>query len=281
MNSKIFVYGTLMKEMSNHDCYLSKSKFLGNAEIEGFIMYDLGSYPGIVGGIGRIKGEIYEVSEETLKRIDLLEGEGDLYTKKLISTSLGEAYVYIYNHSIENRTVIPYEMQPYNNLIYYVSYGSNMLEERFLCYIKGGKCRYNNRNYDGCKNKCFPIKSKSIIIPYNMYYSKSSSSWGNKPVSFLNYEIKGFAYARAYLITKEQFEEVQKQEGESWYGKQIELDLIDGFKSYTFTNKDNLIHKHYNSLSDGYKQVLKDGLKESFPNLSGDKIDRYLIKCSE
>ncbi len=280
MKNKIFVYGTLMKGMSNYDYYLSKTNFLGNAEINGYIMYDLDSYPGIIEGNGKIKGEVYEVDDNTLQKIDTLENEGNFYKKRLVPSSLGDVYVYIYNYPIKNKNIIPYEMQPYNKLIYYVSYGSNMLEERFLCYIKGGFCRYNNRYYYGCQNKCLPIKTKSIIIPYNMFYSKESSTWDNKPVSFLDYSKEGSAYAKAYLITEEQFKTVQEQEG-AWYDKKIELKSIDGFKVYTFTSSnEKLEHRHYTSLSDNYKKVLQNGLKQSFPLLSEEEINNYLMKCS-
>ena len=137
MKTKIFVYGTLMSKMANNK-YLQNSKYLGTQEIEGFIMYDLGYFPGIVKGTGKVKGEIYEIDNTLLEKLDKLEDEGNLYLREKIQTSFGETQIYIYNKTVDNKNIIPYEMQPYNNLIYYVSYGSNLLEERFLTYIKGG-----------------------------------------------------------------------------------------------------------------------------------------------
>lgn len=81
MKSKIFVYGTLMKNMRNH-YYLEDSTYMGETEISGYEMYDLGYYPGIVKGNGIIKGEVYEVTEDVMKKIDILENEGILYLKK-------------------------------------------------------------------------------------------------------------------------------------------------------------------------------------------------------
>lgn len=33
--------------------------------------------------------------------------------------------------------------------VWYASYGSNMLYERFMHYIKGGYCEFNNKIYPG------------------------------------------------------------------------------------------------------------------------------------
>lgn len=166
-----------------------------------------------------------------------------------------------------------------NNLVYYVSYGSNMLEERFLIYIKGGVCKFNGKNYDGCKNKNNPIDSKPIMIPYNMYFSKQSSSWNNSSICFLDYSKEGSAYGRAYLITKEQFKEIKKQEGK-WYEKEINLGFINGYEAITFTNERNLEHMNINSIGKEYLNVIKLGLKESF-NLSNLEINDYIDKCSK
>lgn len=275
MKYKVFVYGTLMKGMRNH-YYLKDSTYLGIDEIEGYTMYNIGSYPGIVKGLDKIKGEVYEVTQETLDMMDALEGEGYLYIRETIMTRYGETYVYVYNKSIDNLVVLPNSMQPYNELIYYVSYGSNMLEERFLSYIKGGKCRFNKMNYRGCDNKSLFLSSKSIVIPYQMYYSKFSTSWGGA-VSFLS-KNKGKTYAKAYLITQEQFEQIKKQEG-TWYSHEVELESIDGFETRTFTSEFELEHKSFIEVNNNYKKVLRLGLKESFNNLSNEEIEKYLIDC--
>ena len=100
---KIFVYGSLKKGCYN-DRLMKSSKFIDNGTIENMILYSLGAFPAILPA-GKnekafaIKGEIYEVSSETLNILDKLEGNGYFYTRKLhtINTSNGtlEAWVYI------------------------------------------------------------------------------------------------------------------------------------------------------------------------------------------
>lgn len=68
-------------------------------------MYDLGTYLGIVEGKGTVFGEVYQVDEETEKRLDYLEEEGDLYLKKPEMVRLNNnqtvlAMVYVYNKSV-------------------------------------------------------------------------------------------------------------------------------------------------------------------------------------
>ena len=82
-----FVYGTLMKNHRNHG-YLKDSTYIGDGIIDGYQMYDLGTYPGVVESKGTVFGEVYLINTETEKRLDYLEEEGDLYLKKLETVRL-------------------------------------------------------------------------------------------------------------------------------------------------------------------------------------------------
>lgn len=97
MKQRLFVYGSLKKGFALNQ-YLSKSKFIKEHTTEG--RYEMRSicdaYPIIsegMGGAGKhIKGEIYKVSKQDMKRIDQIElGAG--YFKKTIENDL-IAYVY-------------------------------------------------------------------------------------------------------------------------------------------------------------------------------------------
>lgn len=92
----IFVYGTLMKGMRNH-IYLEKEKFLGVSQTKP--EYELvfnGSIPAARSGGESIKGELYEVSEETLKSLDVLEEvDSNLYDRKEIEIDGKIAIIYL------------------------------------------------------------------------------------------------------------------------------------------------------------------------------------------
>lgn len=73
----IFVYGTLKRGGSNHH-FLADQVFVGAARTApGFRLHDLGGYPGMVPHAGDrdgVAGEIWEVDDACLRRLDGLEG---------------------------------------------------------------------------------------------------------------------------------------------------------------------------------------------------------------
>lgn len=74
MMPHVFVYGTL-RRLGRNDIarYRPAPVLVGEASIAG-TLYDLGAYPGIVlGGAGRVKGEIYRIEAAVEAALDLLE----------------------------------------------------------------------------------------------------------------------------------------------------------------------------------------------------------------
>ncbi|NPA62821.1 MAG: gamma-glutamylcyclotransferase [Methanococci archaeon] len=99
----VFVYGSLRKGFWNHEPYLKNSKFIGKGRTkEKYAMYaDIIPYVVENEKISHIVGEVYEVDEETLKRIDRLEGHPDYYERKKVKIILEsgeeiEAWLYFY-----------------------------------------------------------------------------------------------------------------------------------------------------------------------------------------
>ena len=92
----LFVYGTLMKEMRNH-VYLEKAQFLGEAATEpSFELLSNGSIPAMKEGKEVVKGELYEVDDETLKSLDVLEEiDSKLYDKREIEVGGKKAIAYL------------------------------------------------------------------------------------------------------------------------------------------------------------------------------------------
>lgn len=165
--------------------------------------------------------------------------------------------------------------------VWYVGYGSNLCEERFLCYINGGKFKWGGSSAEGCTNKDLPKTNKQTQIPYRLFFAKSSSNWDNGGVAFINpnkdSDKSNWTLGRMWKITCEQYEEVRRQEGKSWYNHEIFLGEEDGFPIRTITNKKDLAP--YNQPSDGYLKTVALGLKETF-NLTNENIAKYLIERS-
>lgn len=104
MKHHVFVYGTLKKGGTNH-YLLHNAVFLGNAMLEGFELWDLGSYPAIRPAKdpqATVHAERYETDDYTLKKLDALEdyyGPEDrrnLYDRVLTSDTQGNpGWVYV------------------------------------------------------------------------------------------------------------------------------------------------------------------------------------------
>ncbi|MEJ7688367.1 MAG: gamma-glutamylcyclotransferase family protein [Variovorax sp.] len=112
----VFVYGTLRKgERNDITRYLPMPRHVADGHIAG-TLYDLGSYPGVVlGGPGRVAGEIYAIASNVEAQLDLLEevqpdGSGE-YIKREVAVTVGDdrlaCLVYeIHPGRIEGRTVV-------------------------------------------------------------------------------------------------------------------------------------------------------------------------------
>lgn len=92
----VFVYGTLRRgDVRDITRLRPAPQFVGMASVAG-VLYDLGPYPGVVlGGPARVTGEVYAISAELERRLDVIEevwpqqtGE---YRKQVVRVRLGQA----------------------------------------------------------------------------------------------------------------------------------------------------------------------------------------------
>ncbi len=97
-----------------------------------------------------------------------------------------------------------------NEYIWYVCYGSNLLRERFVCYIEGRQIAGADKPERGCKDTSAPKKDEPCIINNRLFFGYSASKWSGSSVAFIdkNPDLNAKTYARKYLITKEQFFDV-------------------------------------------------------------------------
>ncbi|SFC76787.1 Uncharacterized conserved protein YtfP, gamma-glutamylcyclotransferase (GGCT)/AIG2-like family [Polaromonas sp. OV174] len=72
--SYVFVYGTLRRgESRDINRLLPVPQWLGSASVSG-LLYDLGTYPGLLlGGPGRVVGEVYAISPALERQLDAIE----------------------------------------------------------------------------------------------------------------------------------------------------------------------------------------------------------------
>ena len=187
-------------------------------------------------------------------------------------------------------------------LVWYVCYGSNLLKERFLCYLKGGVIPGNTRSERGAKDPSTPVRVENIIIPHRLFFSLFSEKWDGSGVAFIDPERDEFArtYGRRYLITEEQFFDVVRQENglpedapiefdeealkrdgsvvlfeDSYYGRLMYLGEHQEYPMYSFTCVPPKSEMMETPLEGAYYDVIAAGLHETY-GFDEDEITRYL-----
>ena len=91
-----FVYGSLKKGYGNN-AVLGDSRLEGDATISGNIsLLSLGSFPGLIKNDydhAVVTGEVYNINDATLARLDQLEGNGHFYQREEKDVIMGNGAV--------------------------------------------------------------------------------------------------------------------------------------------------------------------------------------------
>ena len=112
----MFFYGTFMRGLSR-TFMLEESEFLSLGVVAGRL-FDVGEFPALQQGTGRVLGELFQVSDRLVEKIDLVEGfeknnpAGSLFrrqlapVKSLASSQTFQAEVYYYTDSLTDALLI-------------------------------------------------------------------------------------------------------------------------------------------------------------------------------
>ncbi len=104
--TRVFVYGTLKRGRENHP-WLEGQRFIAEARTQPlYRLYDMGGYPGMIradNGVA-VQGEIWEVDEAGLARLDVLEDiEDGEYERVMIELEDGRVEGYLYLRDVSGR----------------------------------------------------------------------------------------------------------------------------------------------------------------------------------
>ncbi len=117
MTHALFIYGTLMPGL-RLEAEMHGSRFMGPAQVPGRLV-DVGRYPGLLYGEGLVTGEVYEVDDAHLARLDVVEDmvPGDRaasqYWREEVTVLGGplqglRVQPYVYNRPVDGCTPIPH-----------------------------------------------------------------------------------------------------------------------------------------------------------------------------
>lgn len=189
-----------------------------------------------------------------------------------------------------------------SELVWYASYGSNLLRERFLAYLRGGRPPGAKFVQVGCSDPTLPRHDHGVMILHGLYFAAMSSQWENAGVAFVDTKREPMAktLGRMYLISADQFKEVVLQENgyrrmNVDLGMDLEKTLQEGstelktglyrtllclgeeggYPIFTFTAAGGVGGSSLNPPGPLYLTIIVRGLKETF-GLSDRGIVEYL-----
>jgi hypothetical protein len=107
-------------------------------------------------------------------------------------------------------------------LVLYVSYGSNMHADRLTTYLAGGIPPGGQRTYPGARDPRPPRRDVTVWLPGGIYFATHSPVWDGGR-AFYDPTLPGHAAARGWLISSQQFSDISAKEMYRQPG--VDLDL--------------------------------------------------------
>lgn len=108
------------------------------------------------------------------------------------------------------------------SLLWYAAYGSNLDPGRFSLYLTGGRPTGARRSVPGARDGSPPQEDVPVVLPGAMFFAWTSPTWGGG-IAFYDADADDSTYARAYLLTEEQFADVAAQEMHREPGEDLDL----------------------------------------------------------
>lgn len=188
---------------------------------------------------------------------------------------------------------------------YYMSYGSNLCMDRFMCYVEGGKPERSTRTFLGCRDRTPPRESLGVVFEGSVYYANHSVQWGGGGFLFADFDEPKLSLGRVHLVTREQFSDIVAQEcrfeaggvdvdfdkilsvghvvdKSLLYGHTVYVGTLNHLPVISFTTDfsqrdvaDGHAPFRLNPPSEAYDNVVHKGLVETF-GLDDEQINSYM-----
>ncbi|MFC4961777.1 histone deacetylase [Streptomyces mauvecolor] len=186
-----------------------------------------------------------------------------------------------------------------DGMVWYASYGSNMLRDRLAHYIEGGRPPGAARTHPGCRDRRPPAASAPVELRGALYFATRSPVWrGGR--AFYDPDADGHVLGRAHLVSAGQFADIAAQEmyrapgadldlgevlstgravlGDGRYETLICTGRLDGRPVLTFTAPWRMAEVAWTAPSAAYLGHLARGLLEA-GIWDEDVVTAYLADC--
>lgn len=170
-------------------------------------------------------------------------------------------------------------------LVWYVTYGSNMLSRRLRYYLAGGRPPGGARDYPGCRDRRPPRGSRPARLDGGVYFALESRTWTGG-LALYDPHLGDTVAGRAYLVTAGQFSDIAAQEMARPPGTDLDLSEavdtgrmsvgdgryetivragpdLDGVSMLTFTAPWRAHQARWNAPAARYLALLARGLREA------------------
>ncbi len=190
-----------------------------------------------------------------------------------------------------------------SDLVWYVSYWSNMNAARLGCYLRGGSPTGARFSYPGARDHTPPRANAAVMLPGQLYFAGVSTVWGGG-MGFYDPDAEGPTPGRGYLISVEQFADIARQEmhhrpvadspleaavrsgvpdgrytvGPGRYQTLVRVGQRDGVAMLTFTAPGHLGDADLNQPTPSYLRMLVEGLSQAH-GWSQQRCQRYFARC--
>ena len=186
-----------------------------------------------------------------------------------------------------------------DELVWYAAYGSNMSAARLRCYLEGGCPPGGRKAQIGARNPSPPRAWRAVRLPFQLRFADRSAVWGGGKAFVATSSSLGRdrpCLARAWLLRREQFEDLASQEsgrdsvrirllrlrrdgslriGTGPYDRVVDCGDLDGIPMVTLTHPSRPRRR---SPSHPYLRILAEGLRETH-GLTGPESAAYLASA--
>ncbi len=195
---------------------------------------------------------------------------------------------------------------PVPDRVWYAAYGSNLLRERFRCYLVGGTPPGGRHAQPPSDRPQEPGEDVPLVVPGRLVFAAEAPSWGGGGVAFWDPSGRGSTLLRGWLLDTDRFREVVHLENggrkrtaavvppslwvtgrarlpDGWYSQLLVLGELAGVPVVTFTSPE-ADRLPVAAPGPAYAGVVRRGLLEAFGpprrgGLTGADADGYLAEA--